>query len=45
VKQPGGSNVQRELVTKMVGLYREGSSALWAGEFRIGPGVCQSGGP
>ena len=34
------AQIQKEKVTKMVGLYREGqpSPAPWAGEFRVGVG-------
>jgi hypothetical protein len=44
VQRPGGPNVQKEQVTKVVRLYKRSSPAPWV-EFRIGSGVCQVEGP
>lgn len=38
--QPGGPKAQREQITKMVGLYREGQPNHWAEEVRVGTDVC-----
>ena len=45
VQQPGGPKVQREWVTKMVGLYRREQPNPLDGEFRIRSGIQQPGGP
>lgn len=36
-------NKKRTGVARMAGLYREGQSFPWTGEFRVGGRVCQPG--
>jgi hypothetical protein len=45
MQQPGGPKVQRERVTKIVGLYREEAQPPGLKSFGVGGGVCQLGGP